>query len=399
MKKLILTTSVLFFFILLQSTQFALAAEDLTSRPDLGEPIEVERIERDDGTIEIRETYKIYKFIEIPKIPTEFFEREKFGYENPILDDAYIKSPSEISRDPEVIGTNIILAIIIFLVVGVACFLFNNVIEEHGDEINKFTRKIPLLGLFEKTKLRKNSFTRKIVLLVLLILFGLIAAHITPDFNLLEQKNLGILIITVAAIILAAYAKDLMRFLIARKWNCPAFFKPNIIGLFLAIFCVALSRNLEIPPGYLFGIPMGLFIFSEKYKKNEGKLEYYSLTWMFLMAIVAWFITPYTKEYKVVHDLFNLLYIMLLEGVFFELFPITYLPGAAIYKWSKLAWASIFTAVSFLLLHSLFNPNSAFSAIKDSNPTKNTLIILGVFVALSFLVWGVAKLKLRTKQA
>ena len=148
-----------------------------------------------------------------------------------------------------------------------------------------------------------------------------------------------------------------------------------------------------------FGIPMGLFIFSEKYKRNEGKLEYYSLSWMFLMALAAWFITPYTKEYEVIYDLFNLLYIILLEGVFFELFPLTYLPGKAIYKWSRFAWASIFTAVSFLLLHTLFNPNSAFSTISESNPTKNTIIILGIFVLASFLVWGVAKLTLKTKQA
>ncbi|NIA02091.1 MAG: hypothetical protein GWP15_01780 [Nitrospirae bacterium] len=394
MKKIIL-----FLLILLQTSQFAYAADSLTSAPDpseLGEPSEIEIITRPDGTIEYRKTYKIYELIEIP---TELFERDKFGYENPILDPSHIKSPSEVSRDPAVIGSNILLAILIFLVVGIACFLFNNVIEENGDEINKFTRKIPLLNLFEKSKLRKNSFTRKVVLLILLIIFGLITAHITPDFNLFEQKNLGILIITVATVVIASYTKDLMRFFLARKWNWPAFFKPNILGLFLAVFCVILSRNLAISPGYLFGIPMGLFIFSEKFERNEGKFEYYSLTWMFLMAVAVWFITPYTKDYEVVHDLSNLLYIILLEGVFFELFPITFLPGKAIYKWSKFAWASLFTAVSFLLLHSLFNPSSTFSAINESPPTTNTLIILGAFVGMSFFVWGVAKLRLNSKRA
>ncbi|MFH1533555.1 MAG: hypothetical protein ABID64_01340 [Nitrospirota bacterium] len=394
MKKLILI-----FIAFLLTTQFAFAADNLISATDisdLGEPDEIEIIENPDGTIEYRKKYKIYELIEIPQ---EWFEREKFGYENPILDDAYIKSPSEISRDPEVIGSNILLAILIFLVVGIASFLFNNVIEVHGDEINKFTKKIPLLNLFEKSKLRKNSFTRKIVLLILLILFGLVAAHITPEFSLFEQKNLGILIITVATVILATYAKDMMRFFLARKWNCPAFFKPNILGLFLAVICVVLSRNLAIPPGYLFGIPMGLFIFAEKFDRNEGKFEYYSLTWMFLMAIAVWFATPYTANYEVVHDLFNLLYIILLEGVFFELFPLTFLPGEAIFKWSKIAWASIFGAVSFLILHSLFNPNSTFSAINENPPTKNTLIILGIFVATSVVIWGIAKLRLKLKKA
>lgn len=394
MKKLLLL-----FFILLQTSNFAYAADTRATAADLtnlGDPVEVEVIEHPDGSIEYIEKHRIYEFINVPE---EWFERDNFGYENPILDDSHIYSPSEISRDPAIIGTNALLALLIFLVVGVACFLFNNVIEAHGDDINKFVKKIPLLNLFAKSKLKKKSFTRKLVLLILLVLFGLVAAHITPDFNLFEQKNLGILIITIATIIVATYTKDLIRFFLARKRNWPAFFKPNIMGLFLAIICVAISRNLEIPPGYLFGIPMGLFILSERYEKSEGKFEYYGLTWMFVMAIAAWFITPYTASYEVVHDLFNLLFVILLEGVFFELFPLEYLPGGAIFKWSKFAWASLFAAVSFLLLHSLFNPNSTFTAINESPPTTNTLIILGIFVAFSFLVWGIARLRLKLKQA
>ena len=122
MKKLIL-----FLFILLQTSQFAFTADNVASAQDLsdlGDPDEIEIIENPDGTIEYRKKYRIYELIEIP---TEWFERDKFGYENPILDETYIKSPSEISRDPKVIGSNILFSILIFLVVGIACFLFNNI--------------------------------------------------------------------------------------------------------------------------------------------------------------------------------------------------------------------------------------------------------------------------------
>jgi hypothetical protein len=394
MKRIFLTIIVLCLLALIQGPQLVFAQGDLSSRSDL-EEYETEIIENPDGSIEIIKKYKFYEQIRIPK---EIFVRENIGYKNPILDDEYIMSPQEISRDPSVIGTNAFLAILIFLVVGLACFLFNNVIESHGDDINKFTKRIPILRLFEGSQLQKRSIIKTFTLLLTLLLFGLIAAHISPDFNLLEQKNLGILIVTVVSIILATYAKDIWRFFIARRWDWPAFFKPNVLGLLLAIICVVLSRKLEIPPGYLFGIPMGLFIFSKNFEKNEGKFEFSALSWMFLMAIGVWFVTPYAKEYEVIYDLCNLLYVILLEGVFFELFPLTYLPGKAIYKWSRFAWALIFSAVSFLLLHTLFNPNSTFSAIQDSNPTKNTLIILGVFVLFCFTVWGIARIRLSLKK-
>lgn len=395
MKKIFLIIVGLCLIVLLQGSQFVFA-QNLTTAPDLDNTeYETEIIENPDGSIEIIRKYKYYEQIKIPK---EIFVREIIGYQNPILDDEYIKSPQEISHDPLVIGTNALLAILIFLVVGLACFLFNNVIEAHGDEINKFTKRIPILKLFHGENVHKKSIFKKLFLLLILLIFGLVAAHISPDFNLFEQKNLGILIVTVVAIIIATYAKDLWRMIVARRNDWPAFFKPNLLGLVLAIVCVVLSRKLQIPPGYLFGIPMGLFIFSKQFEKNEGKFEFSALMWMFFMAIAVWFITPYTAEYETIFDLFNLLYIILLEGLFFELFPITYLPGKEIYKWSKIAWAFIFGSVSFLLLHSLFNPNSTLAAIQNSPPTKNTLIILGIFVLFCLVVWGIARIRLKLRE-
>ena len=71
MKKLIL-----FLFILLQTSQFAFTADNVTSAQDLsdlGDPDEIEIIENPDGTIEYRKKYRIYELIEIP---TEWFERD-----------------------------------------------------------------------------------------------------------------------------------------------------------------------------------------------------------------------------------------------------------------------------------------------------------------------------------
>lgn len=398
MKKIFQIIIGLALLILLQWQQIVFAQQNLTTAPDLNtieQDENTEIIRNPDGSIEIRKKITYFEQIKIPK---EIFVRQNIGYESPVLDDEYIFSPQEISRDPLVIGTNALLAILIFLVVGLACFMFNNVIESHGDDINKFTKRIPVLRLFHGENLHKKSFIKKLILLITLLLFGLIAAHISPDFNLFEQKNLGILTITVITIIIATYAKDTLRFVIARRNDWPAFFKPNMLGLLLAVICVVLSRKLEIPPGYLFGIPMGLFIFSKQFEEKEGKFEFSALSWMFFMAIAAWFAAPYVQQYEVIFDLFNLLYVILLEGLFFELFPLEYLPGKAIYKWSKFAWALIFGSVSFLLLHTLFNPNSTVSAIERSAPTRNTLIILGVFVIVCFIVWGVAKIHRRYLQ-
>jgi len=388
MKKILL-----FLFIFLLSFQFAVAQVAISPQElaELQADPNVEVIYNPDGSVEILRKQYIFEQLEIPR---EIFVRENLGYDSPVLDDSAIKNPFEISRDPMVIGSNALLAILIFLIVGLACFLFNNVIEAHGDQINKFSKKIPILNIFDEKNQNKYGFVKKLIILLFLLIFALVAAHINPDFNFFEKKNLGILIITLVTIIIATYAKDIIRFVIARRNDWKAFFKPNLLGLFLAIGCVALSRNLEIPPGYLFGIPIGLFILSKQFEKNEGKFEFSSLSWMLFMALVAWFLIPFAQGYEIISDLFNLLFVVLLEGLFFELFPITYLPGGAIFKWSKIAWALMFGLVSFMLLHTLFNPNSTVSAIGQSTPTKNTLIILGIFVGVCFAVWGIARIRL-----
>lgn len=350
----------------------------------------VEVIYNDDGSIEIfRKIHFFEQIEEIIRIPVGLFDRENLGYKDPILDTTHIAGPDQVSGDPWVIATNSFLAILIFLIVGLACFLFNNVLEAHGDDINKFIKKIPGYGMFDEPK--KNKLIRLLVLVLLLVLFGLIAAHISPDFNLFEQKNLGMLVITVGSIIFATYIKDMIRFIIARRNSWDAYFKPNIIGLVLAVICVVLSRMLEIPPGYLFGIPIGLFIIAKHFEQKEGKFEFSSLLWMFFMAGVVWFFIPFARNYEALNDLFNLMFVILIEGLFFELFPITYLPGGAIFRWSKPAWALIFGLVSFSLLHTLFNPNSTIAVISESTPTINTLIILGVFVIFCFVVWIIAR--------
>jgi len=355
----------------------------------------VEVIYNDDGTVEVYRRMEIFETIEqVINIPREPFYRENIGYDKPILNSAHIAGPDEISGDPWVIGSNVLMAILIFLLVGLACFLFNNVIEAHGDDINKFMKRIPGYGLFDNQK--ENKLLRVLVILLMLILFGIVAAHISPDFNLFEQKNLGMLILTIGTILIATYIKDVLRFIKARRNGWKAFFKPNVIGLLLAILCVALSRLLEIPPGYLFGIPIGLYILSKDYEKEEGKFEFSSLWMMFIFAGVFWFFIPFARNYEILSDLFNLLFVILIEGLFFELFPLTYLPGGAIYRWSKAAWAFIFGTVAFVLLHTLFNPNSTVMALSENAPTLNTLIILGVFVGFCFGIWGIARLKSRS---
>jgi len=199
---------------------------------------------------------------------------------------------------------------------------------------------------------------------------------------------MGILLVTVTAIIVGTFAKDFFRFLVALSWKCPVLFKPNVLGLLLAVVCIFLSRALEVTPGYIFGLAIGLFIYSERFKKNEGRLEFFGLFWMLLLAIGAWLLVPILKPYPVLSDLMILLFVILIEGVFFEAMPLSYLPGYPIFTWNKWLWGFFFGSVTFLLFHTLFNPNSSLAALSNSAPTRITLMILGAYGVLNLGLWA-----------
>lgn len=321
------------------------------------------------------------------------YKRRDVGYKEAIV--KRVVAARKLSIDPVVIATNIALAFLLFLVVGASSVVFNNMVEEHGDDINKWWKKITLSEMFDVKNIGKNKIKRKLILVVVLLIFAFVTAHISPSFNVFKLKNMGVLVVAMASVVLVTFAKDFFRFAVAIKWKAKTLFKPNFFGLLLAIACVVISRKLEVSPGYLFGIPMGLFIYSKRFDEKTGVLEFFGLFWMVCVAVMLWIFGPYIEEYEILSDLVNLLFVLLLEGVFFELFPIMYLPGGEIYKWSKVVWATMFGTVTFLLFHTLFTPDSTFRSLAASKPAKNTIIVLGVYVIISALIWGWMKFRHR----
>lgn len=321
----------------------------------------------------------------------EAFDRRHLSYQEPVVDNDHVYGPTEISRDPLVIGTNILLAILFFIIVGTSNFIFNNVIESHGDDIHRWIHRVPLMRRFDRIYHSWHDWRRPrrgFVLLFLLALYALIGAHINASLNIFRGDNIGMLIITGTAIVIAAYANNIFRYLVSRRWKIASVFKPHFFGLLLATTCVLISRSMNVSPGYLFGIPMSLFLYTEGVRRNIGILEFFGIFWMLLFTLVVWFLMPVMKPWQILSDFDTLLYVVLIEALFFLTLPLGYLPGSLVFQWKKWVWGVLFTFIVFALFHTLFNPNSTLGSLVKNPPAVNTLLILGVFAAGSLGVWG-----------
>ena len=169
----------------------------------------------------------------------------------------------------------------------------------------------------------------------LLLLYAIIGAHINTSLDLLRGKNVAMVFIFGFAILVGAYANDFSKWLVARKWRLKSVYKPHFMGLLLAIACVIISRTTDVSPGYLFGIPMGLFIVSELPKTKVYRLEFFGVLWMIVMALIVWGLMPILKPWQIISDFDTLLYVILIEALFFLMLPLGYLRGSIVFSWKK----------------------------------------------------------------
>lgn len=285
------------------------------------------------------------------------------------------------------------LAFLFFLVIGISNFIFNNIITSEGDAVHELFIRYPLLARFFRPGEADRSRERWLIVIVL-IAYGIVGTHINPSFSILPTPaEIGMALIATLAILIAAYTKDSLRFFIAKVWKCSTWFKANISGLLLAIICVFVSRSLKLSPGYIYGLPVGLFIVSAIYDRHEGIFEFFGLLWMMILALIAWIAAPMLSSYQVLHDFLLLIFIILAEAAFFEMLPLRYLSGGSIFRWRKSLWALEFTLVVFLLFQTTLNPGGTIASIQQSPPAITAVMLLGAYAAFVLILWAYLLLK------
>jgi len=275
-------------------------------------------------------------------------------------------------------------ALLFFLVVGLSNVLFNNMLVAEGDTIHGFLLSKPWIRKLHREGISKRAW----FILILSVLYGLIGGYVNPDFSILPGKEIGILFVTVFTIMVSVYLKDLMAFGISRKWRHPSWFQAHVGGLLIAVICILLTRVFGLDPGYIYGVPAGFLIAEGLSQRREGLMESLGLFWVVILACAVWFAGMALSGYEVPFDIFNLLFVILIEDAFLDMLPLPSLAGEAIFRWKKALWFLQFTLVSFLLFHTLFNPEGTISGLEQSPPALMAVVLLGCYAAGILLLWG-----------
>lgn len=275
--------------------------------------------------------------------------------------------------------------IFFFVIAGITNFVFNNLLGSEGQALERLFLPVRRSRESGQPPAWRRS---KLILIILFLLYAAIGSHINTAFSLLPTTQLGIVLIALSTIIIAAYCKDGIRFLFAKRFRWQPLLEANVLGILFALLSVWLTRTLGLAPGYLFGVPAGVIIVSNYYSRREGPFEWSGLLSMLVVAAIAWMLIPFASGAQVVEDFLKLLVIILLEACFFESLPFANLAGRSVYRWRRAAWVVQCTLATFLLLHLLWNPSSTIASLAASPPGMTYVVLLALYacvVALLFL--------------
>ena len=325
----------------------------------------------------------------------------------------YIPTPLDISTDPSVIGTNILLAVFLMLPFAVAVDYFSKLVSENEETLRK---RIPPLAWIHSLQGRLSSLipggsgVRQTLMDVLsllgvAVLYGIIFSLLDITWNPFSASGLVLLGSMTLAYGMIGFLDDILQWLAVRKWGIPTEYNVRPTNILLSVISVGVSRAFSLLPGLMFGSPEALhFDESLLNKKQNQTLIRMSTAIYLLITFGAWLPTIVTtliqrsaapdtvKELVGGLEAFLLvIFAVGLENIFLDLLGFSDGLGMKIKQTNGWIWSLSLALCTFLFLHTLLNPQYDFVDVLQQG---NISVFIGIAVAfilitglLRFISW------------
>jgi hypothetical protein len=312
---------------------------------------------------------------------------------------------SSISTSPATIGTNLGLSMAAFMLILLACSIFNETLEENGPELTALLRPLagPLGGLFASEREgggveRSSHSVLKSVLM--LSLLGVIYSAVDQNFGF-NTSTLALLIsLTLALGFVTALFEGGKILLSSRMFRGSAQLRLHPLGIAVAVISVAVSRLITIHPGIILGFVAGAAVAGHD-RSQEGKITFIPMVVTFFCSLGALALVGPFREwsnesaewYAVIPETVAVtVFVSGLEGLVFNLLPITFLEGRTVWDWSRLAWLAVAIPVSFVFFHVVINESYAYKSALEQSSVQVLFGLCALCVVLAGALWLACKL-------
>jgi hypothetical protein len=348
---------------------------------------------------------------EVPDLPEQLQPGESvvlsdYVQRRPLL--ARVPAPQQLATAPQVVGTNVFLAILMALIFGATSTVLGNMLREEEHRIQAWLQALGigrLVGWIGRVfrwgtsrGVRRGCLTLPLIVAIV-ALYGIIFAFLEAGTSIFSRDGVFLAITMAVSVGLVSFAGDVARRFLGRLWHTRSQFNLYPVNLLVAFATVLASRLLVLHPGIVFGTPGGADMSlgdDSRAARREVVLAFATLVLLALIGGIGWALSgvvlsllsaPFDSRVVQVaasvlgagQNLSLAVFLVALETMFFEMIPLAYTDGQTIFKWSKLGWAVLFVPVAFLFNHALLNPQSGFV---DSFLESNVRFLWFVLFAL-----------------
>ena len=309
-----------------------------------------------------------------------------------------IPLPTEISTEPEVVGTNLGLALLFALTFGLTSALFNATLERNEELIH--TRLAPLLVPLRRAAERlprpaEGPRIRIAKPIILLLFSALLYAFLDPEFGISASGAIVLLSLFVALAVLVYSYDGTQALLGAKFYNLRARFQLFPLALAFGVACVLLTRWMDFHPGYLYGFVAGLTLLGMEAETPHrwALLVLAGVGALLAASLAAWGLAVPVGRLaegglpgaSILYGVLVAIFVTGLEGLLFTLVPLTFMDGSKVMAWSRAVWGVAFGLAAWLFFHVLINPGSAYL---EAFTSKKVLLMLGTLAAYGSLTVG-----------
>ncbi len=316
--------------------------------------------------------------------------------------------PTQVSKDPQVIGTNFALALVFAVVFGLTSTLFNNTVKSRHHQIE--TALLPLGKRLVRAKRLAGRISvqpgdagtvakvrRWVEPVVIVLVAGLIYAFLDPGFGF-SREGLLIFASFVVSVAVVTYAYEGLEALASsRHYRVPASLRIFPAAVAIAAVCVLISRLSGFTPGYLYGF-VGGFAFAGAQQldvRRKGRLVLLASCSLLAVSLAAWFAAmPVSSAVDAgaswagpVLGILVAIFIGGLEGVVFGLVPLSFMDGGELFRWNRWVWGSTFGVAVFLFWHVLLNRNSRYGAAFEQASAQVVIALLCFWTLVTVGTW------------
>jgi hypothetical protein len=184
----------------------------------------------------------------------------------------------------------------------------------------------------------------------------------------------------------------------ARRLRLAARIEIFLLAIAIAVGCVAISRLVEFQPGFLYGFVASYTLLAPAALTRTQSAHVVVVPAMGLVALslIAWSLVIPARDLSssggfwasVPEGVVVAVFVTGLEGLFFNMIPVTFMDGSKVMAWSRTVWLALFAVVTFLFWHVLLNKEGAYDDALEQRQVAGALGLLAFYAVVTLVVWA-----------